>query len=89
MAKSKTEEKHSEKLFEDAIAELEELELWDMIDPADQVFWEEFFRVEEVLEMSDEFDAPSFSITIQNEQTGEVKTYSNVKLKASRRKIEC
>jgi hypothetical protein len=60
-----------------------------MIDPAYQVFWEEFFRVEEVLEMSDEFDAPSFSITIQNEQTGEVKTYSNVKLKASRRKIEC
>lgn len=74
---------------DDALAELEELDLWDMTDPADQAFWEEFFKVENILEMNDDFDAPSFTISIQNHDTGELRTYSGVKLKPSRQKIAC
>jgi hypothetical protein len=59
------------KELDDMISELEELEVWDFADPADQIFWEEFFKVENALEMNDEFDAPSFTITVQNHQTGE------------------
>jgi hypothetical protein len=88
MGKPKSDQSKLQQL-DDIFSELDELELWDFVDPADQVFWEEFFKVENVLEMSDEFDAPSFTITVQNHQTGETKTYKNVKFKPSRRKISC
>jgi len=89
MANSKSKQKAAENRLEDMITELEELDLWDFADPADQAFWEEFFKVENVIETADEIDAPSFTITVQNHDTGEVKTYSNIKLKPSRRKISC
>jgi hypothetical protein len=64
-------------------------ELWDIQDPGDQMFWEEFFRVEEMLSLTDELDPPRFSITIQNHQTGEVKTYKNISLRSVRKKVQC
>lgn len=76
-------------LLDDAIAELEELDFWDMSDPADQAFWDEFFKVEDILEMNDDFDSPTFTISIQNHDTGELRTYNGVKLKPSRQKISC
>jgi len=89
MAKTKSKQDAAEPKMDDMIADLEELDLWDFADPADQTFWEEFFRVEDALEMADDFDAPSFTITVQNNQTGEAKTYKNIKLKPSRKKIDC
>ncbi len=89
MGSTKPKHDTTEKKLDDMIADLEELDLWDVADPADQTFWEEFFKVEEALEMSDEFDAPSFTITVQNNTTGETNTYQNIKLKPSRRKIDC
>ncbi len=89
MANTKPKHDTLEKKLDDMLAELDELDLWDVTDPADQTFWEEFFRVEDVLEMTDEFDSPNFTITVQNNQTGETKTYHNIKLKPSRKKIDC
>ena len=88
MSKPKSDQSELQQL-DDLFTELDELELWDFVDPADQVFWEEFFKVESALEMSDEFDSPSFTITVQNHQSGEVKTFKNIKLKPSMRKISC
>jgi hypothetical protein len=89
MANTKPKQDAKDAQLNDMIAELEELDLWDVADPADQTFWEEFFKVEDALEMSDEFDAPSFTITVQNNSTGETKTYQNIKLKPSRKKVDC
>jgi hypothetical protein len=89
MSNSKSKQNSPDQKLDDMLAELEELDLWDVSDPADQAFWEEFFKVEDALEMADEFDAPSFTITVQNHGTGETKTYRNIKLKASRKKISC
>lgn len=89
MGKTKSKSDASEHQLDDMIAELDELDVWDFADSGDQAFWEEFFKVEDALEMADEFDAPSFSITVQNNSTGETKTYQNIKLKPSRRRIDC
>lgn len=89
MANTKPKQDAKDAQLNDMIAELEELDLWDVADPADQTFWDEFFKVEDALEMSDEFDAPSFTITVQNNSTGETSTYQNIKLKPSRKKIDC
>lgn len=89
MANPKSKSDAAEQKLDDMIAELDELDFWDFADTGDQAFWEEFFKVEDALEMADEFDSPSFSITVQNNSTGETKTYKNVKLKPSRRKIDC
>jgi hypothetical protein len=68
---------------------LDEPEVWDIEDPRDQAFWEEFFKIEDILSITDEFDAPTFSISVQNNQTGEVRTYTNIHLKSARKKIAC
>jgi hypothetical protein len=68
---------------------LDQPELWDLDDPRDQAFWEEFFHIEDLLSFTDELDPPTFSISVHNHQTGEVKTYSNIKLKSTRKKISC
>lgn len=60
---------------------------WEVLDDGDASFWDEFFKIEDVLCATDELDPPSFSITVQNHQTGEVRTYQNIYLKSSRRKI--
>jgi hypothetical protein len=73
----------------DFLSDLEQTDVWDFHDPGDQRFWEEFFQVEELLEVTDEIDPPTFSITVQNHQTGETKTYSNIHLSAARKKIVC
>lgn len=64
-------------------------EFWDIADPSDQTFWEEFFKIEDLLSVTDELDPPQFSITVQNHQTGEVKTYQNIHLSPSKKKILC
>jgi hypothetical protein len=53
----------------------------------DDPFWEEFFKIEDLLCMTDELDPPKFSITVQNHQTGDVRTYKNIRLKSSRKKL--
>jgi len=73
----------------DQMNHFDQPEVWDILDPGDQSFWEEFFRLEELLEATDELDPPSFSISIQNHQTGEVKTFSHIQLKPVRRKLDC
>lgn len=89
MANTKPKQDSAELKLDDMLTELDELDFWDASDQADQTFWDEFFKVEDALEMADEFDAPSFTITVQNNQTGETKSYQNVKLKPSRKKIDC
>jgi hypothetical protein len=64
-------------------------DFWDVTDEADQSFWDEFFHLEDLLNVTDELDPPSFTITVQNHQTGEVKTYSNITLKSGKKKIVC
>jgi len=73
----------------DQINHFDQPEVWDIMDPGDQSFWEEFFRLEEILETTDELEPPSFSITVQNHQTGEVRTFSRVRLKPARKKLLC
>lgn len=73
----------------DAVGHLDQPDVWDIMDPGDQSFWEEFFKLEEVLETTDELDPPTFSITVQNHQTGEVKTFSQIHLKSVKKKIVC
>ncbi len=86
---SKTKTKSSFDLETDRVLELDEPEFWDITDQADQHFWEEFFHFEELIEVADELDSPEFSVTIQNHQTGEVKTFERIHLKSARRKIIC
>ena len=74
--------------FEKIFNDLEQLEFWDFNDPNDQAFWEEFFQIENLLEASDELDPPSFTISVQNQRNGEVKTYRNIRLKAVKSAIE-
>ena len=73
----------------DQLSHIDQPEVWDMLDPGDQSFWEEFFRLEELVDVTDELDPPSFSISIQNHQTGEVKTFSRITLKSAARKLSC
>lgn len=87
MAKDK--KKSDQNSAQDQINFFDQPEVWDILDPSDQSFWEEFFRLEELLETTDELDPPSFSISIQNHQTGEVKTFSHIKLKPAVRKLSC
>ena len=76
------------------IEELQELDLdgdevdfFDDINPDDAAFWQQFFKIEEVLGLMDPEDGPTFNITIQNEQTGEVKSYSGVRLKSGQKEL--
>jgi hypothetical protein len=89
MSKSKKTNHQSQQLeaAELEFAHLDEREVWDILDPGDQSFWEEFFRLEEIVEVSDELDPPTFAITIQNLQTGELRTFSKIKLKPSLKKL--
>jgi hypothetical protein len=64
-------------------------EFWDVNDSHEHAFWSEFLRLEEVLSESDDLDPPTFSVTIQNHQTGEVRTFKNIRLVATRKKIAC
>lgn len=89
MANTKPKPDQLTERLDDMIAELDELDLWDMVDPADRTFWEEFFKVEDALEQAEEFGAPSFTITVQNNSTGETRTYHNIHLKPSRKRIDC
>ncbi len=89
MSKSNSKTSQETSLIDDIIAEMSQMELWDFVDPSDQAFWEEFFQIEDLLEVSDELDPPSFSISVENHKTGEVKTYSNIRLKSARKKVEC
>jgi hypothetical protein len=73
----------------DQINHFDQPEVWDIMDPGDQSFWEEFFRLEELLETTDELDPPVFSISVQNHQTGEVRTFSHIQLKPARKKLLC
>jgi hypothetical protein len=73
----------------DTFADMDQIDVWDIQDPNDQAFWEEFFRIEDMLSVTDELDPPSFSITVQNHQTGEAKTYQNIHLRPARKKVVC
>jgi hypothetical protein len=64
-------------------------DVWDITDEADRSFWNEFLQLENLLSVSDELDPPEFTITLQNHQTGEIKTYSNIHLKSGKKKIIC
>jgi hypothetical protein len=87
MAKGKKKTDHTQEV--DQMNHFDQPEVWDILDPGDQSFWEEFFRLEELLETTDELDPPSFSISIQNHQTGEVKTFSHISLKPAISKLLC
>ncbi len=87
---SKTNKKDADQKEQpDQINHFDQPEVWDITDPGDQSFWEEFFRLEELLETTDELDPPTFSISVQNHQTGEVRTFSRIQLKPARKKIRC
>jgi hypothetical protein len=73
----------------DVLSSFDASESWAVTDPGDQSFWDEFFKIEEVLEATDEIDPPTFSITVQNHRTGEVKTYNRIHLKSAKQKIVC
>jgi hypothetical protein len=89
MAKSSQDKKlHMDQLL-DLIDDLDQMELFDLCDPSDHIFWEEFFRIEEVLELTDELDPPTFSVSIRNDRTGETKTYNKIRLQSVRKKIVC
>jgi hypothetical protein len=90
MAKNKTNKlPHLDDLDIEKMLGSDQPEVWDIHDPRDQVFWEEFFKIEDMLSQTDELDPPTFSITVQNHQSGEVRTYSNIKLKSARKKVVC
>ncbi len=73
----------------DTFFDMDQPDVWDIQDPSDQMFWEEFFKIEDMLSLSDELDPPSFSITVQNHQTGEVKTFKNIHLRPVRKQTMC
>lgn len=75
--------------IDEIMKDLEQNDIWEMTDPNDQAFWEEFFQIEDLLEMSDELDPPKFTVSVHNHRTGVVKTYNNIKLKSTRKKIAC
>ncbi len=77
------------KKIDDLLKDLDQVDIWDMADPSDQAFWEEFFQIEDMLEMSDELDPPRFTVTVENHQTGTIKTFRNIKLKSVRKKTAC
>lgn len=76
-------------LANDELREGDEPEFMDVQNPYDQAFWDEFFQVEDLLEMTDELDPPNFSVTVQNHRTGETKTYNKIHLQSTRKKIAC
>src|SRR5260221_418053 len=73
----------------DEVREGDEPEFMDLQNPFDQAFSDEFFQVEDLLEMTDELDPPNFSVTVQNHRTGETKTYNRIHLQSTRKKIAC
>ena len=90
MAKSsKPKIPNSKKQETDLITDYIGLDAWEVLDQGDQHFWEEFFQIEELVSNTDELDPPSFTITVQNHQTGEVKTYKKIYLKSARKKTFC
>lgn len=76
-------------LNQDHFTQLDQPEFWEIVDPNDQTFWNEFFQIEEILNLHDELDPPTFSITIQNQKTGEVRSYPHVRLGSARKKTLC
>lgn len=74
--------------LDDLVTDLERFDLW-AADQNDQVFWDEFFQIEDMLEASDELDPPFFTVKIENHQTGKTKSYPKIRLKAARKKIVC
>jgi hypothetical protein len=85
MSKSDT----GNKTPQDTTLQLEQPEYWDICDPSDQMFWDEFFKIEELLELQDEIDPASFSITVQNHRTGETRSFPHIHLLSTRKKISC
>jgi hypothetical protein len=73
----------------DTLGNIDDSVLWDFFDPSDEAFWQEFFQIEESLEATDELDPTTFSISVQNQHTGETRTFSHIHLKSTRKKIEC
>lgn len=76
---------HSDSRF-DEITTINSWEYGEVVESEDP-FWDEFFKIEDLLCMTDEMDPPKFTITVQNHQTGEVRTYKNIRLKSSRKKV--
>ena len=87
MAKTKHSTKPVNDSFDEVISSLEQLEVWDVLDAADQSFWDEFFRIEEMLAFHDELEPPQFTVTVQNHQTGEVRTFQHVRFKSSKKRL--
>jgi hypothetical protein len=77
------------KTAQDHLAQLDQPEFWDICDPSDQVFWEEFFQIEELLDFHDELDPATFSITVQNHKTGQTRSYPHIRLQSARKKVRC
>lgn len=77
------------KKYTDQLLQLDQPDLWDINDPTDQAFWQEFFQIEEMLELSDELDPTTFSITVQNHKTGDVRSYPHIRLLSTRKKTRC
>ncbi len=88
MSKSSNKKVQIDELL-DLIDDLDQLEFFDIHDPDDQIFWEEFFQIEKLLEWTDEIDPTTFSVSIRNDKTGEIKTYNRIRLQSVRKKIVC
>lgn len=68
---------------------LDDLEFDDIENPEDRAFWNEFFKIEEALSVTDDlFEPPRFTISVQNQDTGETRTYRNIRLKSTKKRIE-
>jgi len=78
-----------QKKQQDNFASLDQTEFWDIADPTDEAFWNEFFHIEEILDFQDELDPATFSITVQNHKTGEVRSYPHIRLLSSHQKVRC
>ncbi len=89
MSKTTDKTKSNTTIQKDEFKSLDAPEVWDIVDPQEQAFWDEFFKIEEMLELHDNLDPTTFSITIQNQKTGEVRSYDRVRLLSTKRKIRC
>ncbi len=74
---------------DEVVNHFDQPDVWDVMDNADEAFWEEFFHLEDVLATTDELDPATFSISIENHQTGETKTFSKIHLKQTKSSLLC
>lgn len=71
------------KLYDDYIDDVPELTTF-AVDEADAAFWDEFHLLESATEGEEE----SYTVTIENEQTGERRIYKQVRLTKDALKLE-